>query len=558
MKRHFLNLIKKHTPQVNRDIVDGLATKVIPYAMEYINSNFKSISKSFPEGLVYLGCERCTPQEEYNILKKKSGTKKGYDLAKESIYLVKFKFRYFEEDMDDMYLYLPYVEDAGLMYIHDALYQISPMLTDKAISPDKSQIFVKLLKVKLIFERSIFSYVVDGSTEHVYYMHSKIYKKEGKNNKIVTTNLHYLLAKYGLTETFQRYLGFVPIVGDETTVNVMKYPRDKWVICKSTGVNPNSKRFKKVKDYTPSPLRMAIPREHWNDLTSTVVGNFFYIVSHFPEIQPDWMDSRNKWMYLLGCIIFSPDYGVGRIIELINEHLCSLDNYLDDIIKDMISELGYNVQSFYDILFIVIKEFGNLINAANEACNSLYNRNFEILYYILLPLIRNFVTMNYELIRKANKKGAKPLDKDSVQKTISRHFKMRCIVSINKKNECVNSVSYSGDNKYPKITAICGLQQSSDSGKKGKSSKKSIDTSKHLHVSNIEIGSLLALSKSNPHAAYRTNCFCKVSIPDGKIIRNPEFIELLDRTQEDFRRRTIASSDAIDLNDVTEEQDIFG
>ena len=226
----------------------------------------------------------------------------------------------------------------------------------------------------------------------------------------------------------------------------------------------------------------------------------------------------------------------------------SLDNYLDDIVKEKIVELGYSIETFYDLIFIVLRDFDKFINVLSKNKNNLYERNFEILYYIIMPLIKNFVKMYYEINKKINKKGGdKPLDFKSMNKTIGKFFKMNALISINHNNKCVTNVNYSGDNKYPKLTAICGVQQSSDTNgsTRGSKSRGAPNSSKHLHVSAIEIGSLLGLSKSNPAPAYRTNMFVNVSIPDGKIIRNEETRALLDSVQEDFGRRTELSPDEL-------------
>ena len=551
MKRQFAELLEDNTPKANPTIMEGLATRVIPYIQQFIDSNFRSISRSFPKGLRYIGCERCSTEEEFTVATKSKSNKKTYELSESSMFLVKYKFSYFDQDLDPVYLYVPFVQDAGLLYLRGSLSHISPVLTDKIISPDKSNLFVRLIKVKLIFERTNHTYVRDGKNDYVFVTYSDIYKpsksdKSKNSSKANTTVLHYLFCKYGFTETFKRYLGFVPVVGEDE-INISNYPEKDWVICKSTGIIPE-KYSSNSKFYQPSKIRVAVPRVKWNSEVQNIIGNFFYIVDFFPSIKVDWLDSTSRWMYLMGCIIFSPEQGVSRLNERIEEHMNSLDNYLDDIVKEKIVELGYSIETFYDLIFIVLRDFDKFINVLSKNKNNLYERNFEILYYIIMPLIKNFVKMYYEINKKINKKGGdKPLDFKSMNKTIGKFFKMNALISINHNNKCVTNVNYSGDNKYPKLTAICGVQQSSDTNgsTRGSKSRGAPNSSKHLHVSAIEIGSLLGLSKSNPAPAYRTNMFVNVSIPDGKIIRNEETRALLDSVQEDFGRRTELSPDEL-------------
>ena len=561
MKRQFAEMLERNTPKPNSVIMEGLATRVIPYAEQYLNENFKDIAKNFPEGLEYLGSERCSPEEEYAEVTRSRSNKFTFDLARSSIYLVKYLFRYMGENLPPKYLYLPYVEDGGVMFNKGSMYHISPMLTDYAIAPDRTKIFVRLMKVKLNFESQYHIYVVDGETTQVKVIYGNIYNKSKADksascSNAKTCNMHYLLAKYGFKGMFEKYLGFVPVIGKDE-INHQNYPDNEWVICESTRIKPSEL---KGKFYIPTNIKLAIPRKEWNDNVSTIIGSFFYIVDYFPDqIEPDWVDSANTWIFLLGNIIFGSDYGKGRLYELIQKHLKSLDQYLDDSAKVNISKLGYNVKDFYDLLFVILKNFNVLLLDSVEKGNDLYNRNFEILYYLTHYLIKNFTKMNYELDKRLSKKKGKPLEKKNVNKILSKWFKMKCILSINYDNKIVNGINYSGDNKYPKITAVCGVQQSSDNGGpgRGKSTRNVVDNSKHLHVSSIEIGSLLALSKSNPAPAFRTNMFVNVSVPDGKIIRNEKYKELLDEVQEDLKRRTNTADgiDVIDVDDVDTSED---
>ena len=70
MKRQFAELLEDNTPKANPTIMEGLATRVIPYIQQFIDSNFRSISRSFPKGLRYIGCERCSTEEEFTVANK--------------------------------------------------------------------------------------------------------------------------------------------------------------------------------------------------------------------------------------------------------------------------------------------------------------------------------------------------------------------------------------------------------------------------------------------------------------------------------------------------------
>ena len=56
--------VKATTPQMNPDITEGLAVKMLPKALEHLDAVVQSVAKDFIPGLRYIGFERCLPEEE--------------------------------------------------------------------------------------------------------------------------------------------------------------------------------------------------------------------------------------------------------------------------------------------------------------------------------------------------------------------------------------------------------------------------------------------------------------------------------------------------------------
>ena len=86
--------VKATTPKMNPDIVNGLAVKMLPKALEHLDAVVKSVAKDFIPGLRYVGFERCTPEEELRKTNNKKNDKYVVETAKSSIYLVKLKLAY--------------------------------------------------------------------------------------------------------------------------------------------------------------------------------------------------------------------------------------------------------------------------------------------------------------------------------------------------------------------------------------------------------------------------------------------------------------------------------
>ena len=237
-------LMEELTPKVNPDIVEGLAVKHIPHLEGYVHSVFEGVAKGFPPGLNYLGCERCTPQEEFLVATRKQNTKRRYDVARTDLYMMKYKFGFEGKELPPKYVYLPYVSTAGTITIGGSRFVMSPVLSDKVISVGTNSIFVRLLRDKLTFERLPHNVMINEVRETIQVVWSTAYhlpqnaKKMVKTVKCEIALTHYLFAKYGFTETFRRFGGGCkPIVGG-AEINNNAYPTDKWIIIRSTQVKP--------------------------------------------------------------------------------------------------------------------------------------------------------------------------------------------------------------------------------------------------------------------------------------------------------------------------------
>lgn len=531
----FAELIDKHMPPVNDAVMKGLATTYMSKTEEYIDAVFRSASRSFPAGLVYLGYERCTPAEEYAEITKVKNNKRIFDLAKSSLYLVKYKFTFQDQPLPDRFVYLPFVEDAGIFSLGGALFHITPVLSDKVISPGFDSIFVRLLRDKIIFKRCYHSLFIDGIRETTHVIWSQIYRKPRDNKnvpattKAVTTVPHYLFAKHGFTETFRKYAGFVPVVG-EGEITEHNYPKQDWIICESSQVKP--KTF--IGEFYPvTSIKLAIPRDKWTPITKALVVGFFYVIDHFPDrFKPGYLDSQSLWMILLGHIVFSGVYGENKLFTSIQEHFMSLDDYVDTLITEKLRENNYEVNNFYDLLSLILSIFNNLVLDSEHSTLSMYGKSLEVLYYVNYDITAGIFRVNFRLSKLASKK---PLTLKDVVETFNKNMKMGAAFGLSSGKIIAESVSYSGDHMYPKITSKITEQESSPGATRGKSKRLVVGEGQHIDISMVEAGSVLFLSKSNPTPTNRVNPYIKLDLATGTILPNEKFAELRAKTEPMFR-----------------------
>lgn len=527
----FARLLEEHTPKVNREVMNGLACFYMKRAEEYVNKIFKSASNSFPPGLVYLGYERCTPAEEFAVTTKVRYNKRTTDLAKSDLYLVKFKFSYKDEPLLDHYLYLPYINDAGIFSLGGAMYHVTPVLSDKVISPGVDNVFVRLLRDKIIFKRCYHTVIINDKRETIHVPWSQIHRKLKNDNKVPittkanTTIVHYLFAKFGFTETFMKFTGCKPVIGEEE-INEKTYPSSEWIICSSSQVKPKTYIHEA---YIPTNIRIAIPKQYWSNMTKSLIVGFFYIVDHFPNRfkVPNYVEHTNLWMILLGHIVFSGNYGENKLYNSIKDHFVSLDDYVDNIIIEKLEESNYFVKDFYDLLAIILDNFNNLI-LDNDNAASLYGKNLEILYYMLYEVTSGIFRINFKLSKQTNKR---PLTIKDIQEAFNKNLKIGAVFGLSSGKIITESVSYSGDHKYFKLTSKIVEQENLPGGARGKARRTTVDESKHIDISAVEAGSVLFMSKANPSPSTRVNMFVSLDLNTGTILANPKLADIRNETQ---------------------------
>ena len=534
MDKLLLDRIKADTPPLNRDIAQGLAVKHVPFAEEYIDSVWKAVAKDFPKGLEYKGCSRCTPFEEFYNEPKRKNDRKMVEIARSDIYLMRYDFRYNGVDLPPRYLFLPFVREAGSMVLGGPTYFVSPILSDIILSYEQDNVFVKLLRDRFTLRRANHNVVIDNKIETAPVVWSMIHhgntaqRRAPKSVKANCSLFHYLLCRYGFTETMKKFGNCHPVLFNDN-VDPKEYPAQDWVIVKSTQFKPKTIPYRF--SYAPSELRVAVRREEFTPLVKSMLVAFFYIVDNFPmRVLPEYVDNVRLWKILLGHLIFGSESSEGKLHDDIDEHIRSLDEYIDSIMQARFKDIGYNIKDIYQFFVVVIENFNDWLLSAKTKANSLYDKELSVLLDLLMPITSSIFTLHFKL-KKAVKKGL--TEKETIS-TFNKYLKPRVIFKLTAQVNGVNNVSYSGDNKCMKITSTI-VPQKSTGGTNGKDAENLNDPTKRLHVSFAEVGSYINLSDSNLTGENRINLHVQLN-DRGKIIRDPNLKKLLDGVQEMIQR----------------------
>lgn len=451
-----------------------------------------------------------------------------FDIARSDIYMVKFYFKLNGESLPDVYMYLPYVNDAGIIYLGGSPFNVIPVLSDRVISIGVGNVFIRLLRGKVTFQRLPHQIYVDGCRETVQVTYGQIYNKNTRQSKFeVTTRanstlVHYLFCKYGVKETFKKYANCDVIIGGKE-ISETEYPQSEYVICSSMQIKP--KTAGRSAYYNPSFLKVVVKRNQFTQLVKQFIGGLFYVVDHFPErLIPEHIHHTSIWKILLGHILISGKVSEGILLDEMSVHITSLDEYIDGPIAIKLRDIGIDISDFYDLMAIVTDRFSDWVLEANDNINSMYDKELSVLYFVLYDITSQI----FKLYFKLKAASVKQLNVKEVTNIFRIFLRTGLIFGLTKSLKYVSSTAYSGDNKALKFTSLL-VPQSSLNSAKGRTSMD--DPTKRLHVSVAEIGGYLNIPKSEPSGRSRLNLFTKL---DNKsvVVRDPQFIELLDNIQQ--------------------------
>lgn len=289
-----IDLVREVTPKFNPDIARGYASKEIAEGEDYVKAVLKAASVSLPDEIEYVGPGSITTKEAFEVLLgenrggRNNANRQSYEYARSNIYLMKCLFRYKGELVDPQFIGLPFLTDGALMKITGSNYSVAPQLSDVAVSVTSSEIFVPVTRDKLKFHRSTHAIRVNGMTTIGHVIWSNLYRDSRRDtssqNKTVVLNtavVHYLLAKFGLSETARKMGVSKFTVGDDEDERV-KHMSLGWHVIESSKQIPRGLKYQA----DSTRIWFAFDPEYYNVTNEAVnrdfVASFYYIVDHFP------------------------------------------------------------------------------------------------------------------------------------------------------------------------------------------------------------------------------------------------------------------------------------
>ena len=535
------------TPKINPVIAEGIVVEQIKGAERFIDHVWQCAATGFPPGLTYEGSMPCTPEEQLREMTRVRQNKHTYDIARSDVYMVKYFLAWqapgssTKVRLPPCYLLLPFVGEAGTIYIRDALYCISPVLADLAISVGNDSLFIPLTRDKLTMYRTTHCFLANGHNEAEYVAWSPIHHSYGKTPKRMrgeyanvdaySTLVHYMLCKYGIKGMFKTFCN-TDIHVEHDRVSSTEYDPSEWVICRSTGVRPRTVKGRGF-GYQSPDMALVIPRvayENYRGIRELIAG-VFYLADHFPDkIDPAWSEYTQNWKLLLGHVIFNSSVSYGKLLEDIESHISSLDEYVDMMVQEAMADIGVNIDNIYQLFFNVIITFSDRLISTDPG--SMYDKQLITLRYVLLDIVKAIFGLMFRLKSKTRK----ALTEADISAALKKEIKPEIIMRINTRHGEVSSIYTPGDNKIHKITSNMVPQADATGNGRNRARANINDPSKFKHASIAEVGSYGNLPKSCPDGRNRAN-LCMDVDTSGRVKRHEDLREIIDAAQAQLRRR---------------------
>lgn len=452
----------------NKSVLEGLSTIYLKNAPDYLDAVIKSAMNTLaPElPLVYKGYRRLTPLEDFYNNINAAMTKDVVDISINYLYKVAFGLELDGESIERV-IALPYVDEGGYMKLSDANYGLVPVLSEYPISPAPGEVFIRLLRDKLIVKRMERKILIDGEPEARPIIFSKSYKLLDKVNDVVPQAL-YMFVKHGFYGAYEKYFKTKPIliVGDANTDHL----KEEYVCYTTLGVKP---KLIKVPNYIPHTVKIFIKRKDITPFLETVMASLIYSFDIAPQLagnikhvagikkKPETDLTFNNiddesifWITLLGRVIFKNKYSTDRIQVDMLEHINILNGYLDNIVKEKLTEIDIYIDDFYELTAWVIEHFNELTMNSEKHSSDIKNRYLDLPYYVLFDLIVG-INKAFLEIKRAYAKDKLTLKEGN--RIFNNYFSTKRIyglINSSGVNLTVVPLDYSGDSMYFKMTSI--------------------------------------------------------------------------------------------------------
>ncbi len=505
MDRRLVERVAALSPRYNAYLLRGFFAEQIATSADFIGVNFSEAIQLFKGAIAYHGHRECMP-EERAILELESKGVQGCPIAVSELALVMYMFEYSGYKIE-VPLYIPYLKN-GCLVIEDTKCIMPLSIKEQVFSRTTTGLTLKVMQQPIPFYKNLtykLESMIDDESYNVWIPTTSIYRGaggKGGRKSIGVTIVHYLLCKYGFLGTLARFgltttdVSFVEeIEGDVATYQY--FPA------------------KKVQKKRLADIFLKVNRSKLEDLAvRKVIASILYTVTAFSKqpLTSLYDPSGSLYRVMLGKVIYGPNLPEIQAQARMDQHIASLDTYLDSTTRRRLAIYNIHCETIYDLLQYVFVEIDKVI--ATISHTNLYHARIDVLEELLVQPI---VTVIYTRWRQAEQDPNK-LTIDSVRSIL--RFPRDLVTKINRSAIVQKNPPAYGDNSIWHHSQKVRRSGQSSSG-------HFIRSPDHrFHPSMMVVESALAYSKSSPGAGGVINPYLPID-RNGTIL-HPDYADEID------------------------------
>ena len=557
MDPKLLNRLKEKAVPMNSQVCNGFSHSQSHLVMERVNSLMLVIAKMFPPCLEYCGIRKLSPDEEFNLIVNRTASskiKKAVEISRSDIFTTELMFKFNGKPVTPaVTLKLPFIRAGNIFNLNGTGWTANIVLSDPCISVGLSDIFVRLTRARLTFRKDIHHIILNNNNYNAQYIYSNIYnynKKNAPNQRVLvrgkTSTGHYMFCKYGFLQSmalFGDVKGDDIIVTDNQNASLESYREsNEWDIYESSGVKPKS-CFKGIYE---KPSIIVLIKKNKNSLfAETLVTSLLYIADYFPgRIKAEYINKSSlkhetrMWMILLGYLNVISEDNEAKLYDLMEAHMHSLDSYVDALVIEKFKESHQYpellfVTDIYQLFGFITKNINNILQHSFSKASSIWNKDLEVLYYLLYDIQYAIVNIQFKLQALMKKKAVLTID-DVFKNCINLLIRDGIVYTLGSgKNQALTNLSMVNPNLAFKTTTKMIPQ--TDLANTGNSKIVTSDPNQCLHASVAAVGSFLTAPKSSPSGRAMINPYI-VTRNNSIVHEDHPHIELLNRVEKMIQR----------------------
>lgn len=513
--------IKETQTPLNIRALTGIAGHQMQGVETHIDNAWRCAELGLPVGMKYTGGTRCTPLEEYKERTRPVKPQHRFEMTRSDIYMVRYGFTFKGVPIRSHYIYLPFSR-GGLITLKDTQYKLMPVIGGKIFNIENHKIFMPVLLAKMGFYKTTMSCIKNEAILHTTGVGSLLFNMDKKErSKLTPTLVHYILTKYGLTETLKMFgVDNVIIGGPEVNKNTVD---NKMIVYRSRQMPIILQR----KNFTAkNEIRIAIPKAKVTKAVDSVICTVFYIMDQCAEaISAEDLDIPELWESLLGRFIFSKPMPLQKLSEKMSDHLLKLPMNLDPLAKRALETEGIYCKDIYELFVYLVENFNDMVIHADAGC--MYNKEITILKYFLFNIVYNIFMLMYKL----RKLPPHMVSVEKIEKIMMTELKSDKITETAGHGELIPASIASNALPLSATSSIISHNKATSTG--GKNSKKGVGNAEavRLHPSQFEIGSVNWITSQDPTGRHTLNPFIRLS-DRNIIIPKPHLTEIISDLQK--------------------------